>query len=93
MPTGIIIVSLLVTFDVSILRKRLRNRFYRSLQSDLRHCEEERDLLQRKTARLEDALKAAENGASKSLDDTQPAVGSEDSDSPFLRCTNYRNSK
>jgi len=57
----------------------------RSLQSDLRHCEEERDLIQRKMARLEDALKAAENGASKSLDDTQPAVGGEDSDSPFLR--------
>ena len=30
-------------------------------------------------------MKAAENGAFKSLDDTQPAVGSEDSDSPFLR--------
>lgn len=57
----------------------------RSLQSDLRHCEEERDVLKRRMSRLEDALKATENGASKSLDDTQPAAGSEDSDSPFLR--------
>jgi len=57
----------------------------RSLQSDLRHCEEERDKLERRTERLEEALKAAENGTVKSLDDTQPAVGGEDSDSPFLR--------
>lgn len=58
----------------------------RSLQSDLRHCEEERNLLQRKMARLEDALKASENGDPKSLDDTQqPAISCEESDSPFLR--------
>ena len=68
---------------------RLRIQFYRSLQSDLRHCEEERDVLKRRMSRLEDALKATENGASKSLDDTQPAAGSEDSDSPFLRFNNF----
>ena len=38
-------------------------------------------------ARIEESLKAAENGAAaKSLDDTQPAVVAEESDSPsFLR--------
>ena len=37
-------------------------------------------------ARLEDALKASENGDPKSLDDTQqPAISCEESDSPFLR--------
>ena len=41
--------------------------------------------MERRTERLEEALKAAENGTFKSLDDTQPAVGGEDSDSPFLR--------